>query len=250
MKYKNKEYRQIPGYSRYYINKETAKVISIARGIDKIREMYPTVNRMGYYQYTMLNEENKSKSLLQHRLLMLTFVDNPNNYPFVNHIDGNKLNNVVDNLEWCTHQQNVRHAIDTGLRDSSYAEKEVHQYDICGNYITTFKSLIEASRQTGCSSPNILHYIQGDTPHAKGHLYSYTKEDKLPAYTGAPILKDIKIVNVLTKETTVVTSTEEASRYTKLHRSKFFRRFAKSLSFMLDEFHITRTNYGPSCSDV
>lgn len=54
-------------------------------------------------------------SYLVHRLVAMTFVKNPNNYPEVNHIDGNKENCHYSNLEWCTRSQNAKHAHDTGL---------------------------------------------------------------------------------------------------------------------------------------
>lgn len=68
---------------------------------------YPSVN---------LYNSNGSKSLSIHRLIAEHYIPNPNNYPYVNHIDGNKLNNSITNLEWCTPKQNNDHAITMGLQ--------------------------------------------------------------------------------------------------------------------------------------
>lgn len=60
-------------------------------------------------------KNSKSKRKYIHRLVAETFIPNPNKWPQVNHIDGNRNNNKIDNLEWCTHQQNIDHAVRTGL---------------------------------------------------------------------------------------------------------------------------------------
>lgn len=63
------------------------------------------------YRHTILNRKNRNV----HRVIAETFIPNPNNLPCVNHKDGNKMNNSVDNLEWCTHSENTIHAYRTGL---------------------------------------------------------------------------------------------------------------------------------------
>lgn len=77
----------------------------------------------GYYRYRLTMSDGKLKNLFAHRLVALSFIDNPKNYPVVNHIDGDKLNNLISNLEWCTVQYNCQHANDTGLRVAPKGEE-------------------------------------------------------------------------------------------------------------------------------
>lgn len=66
--------------------------------------------------------KGKKKRIRQHRALMETFVENPENKPFINHKDGNKLNNKLSNLEWCTHRENIDHAKEFGLYEGNMGE--------------------------------------------------------------------------------------------------------------------------------
>lgn len=79
----------------------------------------------GLYYNIGLNNDGFKKNMLIHRMVAIAFVPNPNNYPCVNHLDGDKLNNHYLNLEWCTHQQNIEHAFRTGLasNDTPYCEE-------------------------------------------------------------------------------------------------------------------------------
>lgn len=67
------------------------------------------------YEYVTLRLNHKKRSFRVHRLVAEAFVPNPNNLPEVNHIDGNKTNNKSTNLEWCSHRDNIEHALNTGL---------------------------------------------------------------------------------------------------------------------------------------
>lgn len=71
---------------------------------------------LGYLCTRLLSNNNTSRCEYTHILIAKTFLPNPNNYPIVNHIDGNKHNNRIENLEWCTYSRNNKHAIDIGLR--------------------------------------------------------------------------------------------------------------------------------------
>lgn len=99
-------YRRI--YDTYLISRD-ASVYSI----NKAKYLIPSVFHQ--YQYVSINGQYK----LLHRLVAETFVDNPNHYSEVNHIDGNKLNNSASNLEWCTRSQNMKHAFNNGYLDES-----------------------------------------------------------------------------------------------------------------------------------
>lgn len=70
------------------------------------------------YQFVCLRKNGNSKKFSVHRLVAEAFIPNPQNLPCVNHIDGNKQNNSVENLEWCTYSENLKHAIDIGLVES------------------------------------------------------------------------------------------------------------------------------------
>lgn len=61
------------------------------------------------YAYVCIRDNGKNKSIRLHRLVAKAFIPNPKNKPCINHIDGNKTNNNIDNLEWCTHSENEIH---------------------------------------------------------------------------------------------------------------------------------------------
>ena len=74
----------------------------------------PQTDKYGYYKLG-LRQNKKQRFFFLHRLIAQAFIPNPNNYPVVNHIDGNKKNNSIENLEWCTYQENTNHAYRTGI---------------------------------------------------------------------------------------------------------------------------------------
>lgn len=82
-----------------------------------------------YYTVSLSNKKylpKETKTFRVHRLVAYKFIDNPNNYKCINHKDGNKLNNNVNNLEWCTYSQNTQHAVNTGLLKNTIQEHEIY----------------------------------------------------------------------------------------------------------------------------
>lgn len=96
----------------------------------------------GYYSYNLsVNEKNYTKYV--HRLVAQTFIPNPNLLPQVNHIDGNKSNNCLNNLEWVTEKQNMQHAFKNGLVPTT---TPITLYTLQGNKISDFDSISDAIR--------------------------------------------------------------------------------------------------------
>lgn len=111
----------ISGYENRYEISSFGRVKSFLTGI----LLKPNLTKWGYHKYWLYNGSKKDrKGMLSHRLVAIAFIPNPNGYLEVNHIDGNKLNNSISNLEWCTCKQNVQHAHRIGL-----VNKKVRQYN-------------------------------------------------------------------------------------------------------------------------
>lgn len=124
----------------------------------------------GYYT-TSLCKNYKVTMIYLHRVIAETFIPNPNNLPCINHIDGNKTNNDLSNLEWCSYSDNNRHAYEIGLKNC----KKVAQYDIDGNLIKIYNSVINASKETNISQANISSCALGKRNKAGGFIWKYLK---------------------------------------------------------------------------
>ena len=105
------------------------------------------------YKFVSLFINGKQKRMRVHRLVAMAFLENPENKPYVNHINGNRGDNNIENLEWVTPSENTIHAVKTGLMTGN--KKAVIQYNLDGERMATFESATEAARQTGCSQSKI-----------------------------------------------------------------------------------------------
>ena len=136
------------------------------------------IDHNGYYFVNLYNNR-KMKSIKTHRLVAIAFIPNPEKYPQINHIDENKINNCVDNLEWCSAKQNVNHGT-THLRSCmsrrKCCTKEVHQFSLEGKFLQTFYSCSEAARQTGLKLACIAKAAKHLSHFAGKWLWSYTHD--------------------------------------------------------------------------
>lgn len=136
--YQGKKY-EVSNYGKvktFYLNEEG-------------RLMTPQIDRLGYVTIS-LSSNARSKKFRIHRLVAMLFVPNPYGYNEINHIDGNKQNNYYENLEWCTHQHNMRHAFDTGLDSVAKGilnpcSKPFFQFDLEGNVIQHWNCVRECA---------------------------------------------------------------------------------------------------------
>lgn len=123
------------------------------------RKLIPNLSVTGYMRLGLRDKKNSRHYYFVHRIVARAFVENKQNLPIVNHIDGNKLNNRVENLEWCTHVQNVQHAFRTGLRGATHTTP-VEQLDSDGNVIARFETITAASKATGVSLSAIHNAVK------------------------------------------------------------------------------------------
>lgn len=126
---KTEIWKSIPGYHGHYECSNMGRVRSISRCVKresitkdlfvKGRIIKSDITPKGYKRL-QLTVDSKSKKFFVHKLVALTFLENPKNYPIINHKDGIKLNNTINNLEWVTHSQNLIHAYDNNLKKSNW----------------------------------------------------------------------------------------------------------------------------------
>ena len=155
---------KIEGFENYEVS-NLGKVRNIKSG----RILKPHLNHNGYLKHH-LYKHNKLKELFLHRIIAIAFIDNPEEKPQVNHIDENKLNNDLSNLEWCTVRENLIH----GTRTKRVAEKlsqKVIQLDLNDNVLNEFESIKQAGQKTGALARNISSCCNGKRKSAGGYKW-------------------------------------------------------------------------------
>ena len=170
------EFKTIRGFENYLIG-DNGEVYNKKHQ----RLKRPTSNHSGKgYLYVDLYHKGERQRCYIHRLVAEHFIDNPQKKTCVNHIDGNPKNNKKNNLEWCTHSENVEHAAKSLKNMVAYSHyNERKKNPIQGVFLGTlkktkvFESIRQAERETGICSSNIVANLKGRQGETKGVIWCY-----------------------------------------------------------------------------
>lgn len=138
----------------------------------------PKENKDGHMR-VWLSKDSKKTPYFVHRLVAEAFIPNPEKHPVVNHIDGDKRNNSVGNLEWCTRSHNDKHAFQTGLRrvTDGGTSKKVAKVDPKTNIIlAVYPSMSAAARTNGITVQMISYCANGMSQLGKGYKWVFVSE--------------------------------------------------------------------------
>lgn len=177
------EWRKIAGYEGYYEVSDAGLVRSLDRYVTDSTGKTRLLTGKNMKQSCSINKHRNTEGYLVvnlhkncvsaiaqvHRLVAETFIPNPDLYPTVNHIDGDKHNNNVENLEWVSYAKNNIHALKTKLRHPRGTP--IKQIDEYGNVVHEYVSVCEASRQTGIGRSMISHCVNGREKSAGGFYW-------------------------------------------------------------------------------
>ena len=133
------------------------------------RWVTPIRNRKTGYDYINVFINKKKRFYTIHRLVALCWLDNPKGYKVVNHIDENKLNNKVDNLEWCTASHNITYSCGVAVLDNTTGK--------------TYPSIRAAAKEVGCPEQQLWQVVSGyKGKTAKGHTFTKIKKEMVKNY--------------------------------------------------------------------
>lgn len=163
-------WRDVPGYEGVYQVSSLGQVRRVTAGTPHL--LNPWQHPAGYRSVS-LHKDKKGKKLLVHRLVAAAFIPNPAGLPQVNHINGIKTDNRVENLEWCDNRGNALHSAYVLGNESTIQKRPVR----CVDTGETFDSIQEAARAVNGCNQNIVKCCQGKRKHHKGLRWAYIEEE-------------------------------------------------------------------------
>lgn len=186
-------WKDVKGYEGLYQVSNTGRVRSLNyMKTSKVQVLKPQRQTQGYL-FVRLRKEGKIRTIYIHRLVAEAFIPNPNNYPEVNHIDENKQNNIVSNLEWCTREYNQNYGTINKRRSEKHKGKilsEEHKANIskalkgkahtkkviCIELKRIFDSASEAAEYLDYNVNTFYHAIN-NSGRVKGYTFKYIESE-------------------------------------------------------------------------
>lgn len=184
----NEIWEDVPEYEGFYQVSNLGRVKSLERkrkqsfgkiAIVRERFLKSKMDKDGYLIY-VLSKFGGTKSYRLHKIVAKAFLTNPNPLIFnqINHIDGNKLNNCPENLEWCDCTHNNREAVRIGLKGGKPYKPRIdstpiRQYDKEGNIIKIYENLAQATRENSITKTAICNCLNGRSKSSGGFVWEY-----------------------------------------------------------------------------
>lgn len=191
------EWKDVVGYEGYYMVSTFGRVISLGRyvvnSIKSNRWVKPKLLSLNkhttkhrknpYHRYMVhLNKHRHRKAITLHRVVATAFIENPNNYPCIDHIDGDPLNNKASNLRWCTHIMNMNNPVTTERisvskkgKYNTCKSKPVVQLDSNDNVIKIYPSACESHRE-GFNQGSVSACCRGKLKHHHGFKWMFMSD--------------------------------------------------------------------------
>ena len=176
------EWKDVIGYEGKYQVSNLGNVRSLDyMHTGNAKELKQYTNRYGY-KMVRLCKNGDMKAFSVHKLVAMSFIPNPNNYPQVNHKDCNPLNNKVDNLEWCTAEYNNTYnnkhirALETRMKKHIGCRK-ILQLNENEEIIKEYFSISQASKEMKVSNQAISDCLRGIQKHSAGYKWKYADEE-------------------------------------------------------------------------